>query len=100
MDPVDLYAKLKSEIRALEDQAAALREALLRPGARLRSNQHEVTIRQQTRRVFQKDLLPSEVLNNPRYWAETSSAVVTVSPLAAQSKVLKDNDDVVLIERF
>ena len=76
----------------------------MRPGARLRSNQHEVTIRQQTRqqtrRVFQKDLLPSEVLNNPRYWAETSSAVVTVSPLAAQSKVLKDNDDVVLIERF
>ena len=100
MDPVDTYAKLKLDIRALEDQAATLRASFLRPGARLRSNQFEVMIRNQSRRVFQKDLLPAEVLNDPRYWLETSSEVVTVRPLECRAKILKNNDESVLIEPF
>ena len=100
MDPVDAYAKLKSDIRVLEDQAAALREGFLRPGARLRSNQHEVVIRQQSRRVFQKDLLPVVVLNDPRYWLETTSAIVTVRPMGGYAKILKNIDEISLIEPF
>jgi hypothetical protein len=100
MDPVDHYAKLKSDIRALEDQANALRASFLRPGARLRSNQFEVAVRKQRRRVFQKDLLPPQVLNDPRYWSETESVVVTLNALGSVDKPLKTNDDPVLIERF
>ncbi len=100
MDPVDHYAKLKSEIRALEDQANALRDGFLRPGARLRSNQFEVFIKTQTRRTFQKDLLPPQVLNDARYWTESQNMVVTVKALETPSKSLKRNDDVQLIERF
>ena len=100
MDPVDTYAKLKSDIRALEEQAAALRATFLRPGARLRSNRYEVVIRQQTRRTFQKDLLPAEVLNDPRYWVETSSEVVLVHSLETQPKALKNNDEIIMVERF
>ena len=100
MDAVDHYAKLKSEIRGLEEQAATLRAAFLRPGARLRSNQHEVVIRRQSRRVFQKDLLPPAVLNDPRYWSETLSEVVMVRPMGDLSNMLKSNDEIVLIEPF
>lgn len=100
MDPVDAYAKLKSDIRDLEEQAAVLRESFLRPGARLRSNQHEVVIRQQSRRMFQKDLLPVEVLNDPRYWLQTTSAIVTVRPMGDYAKILKNNDEISLIEPF
>ena len=100
MDPVDTYARLKSDIRALEDQAADLRASFLRPGARLRSNQFEVVIRQQTRRSFQKDLLPPNVLNDPKYWSETAIDVVTLRPLSIAVKSVKDNDEIVLIEPY
>ena len=100
LDPVDAYAKLKSDIRDLEAQAAVLRESFLRPGAHLRSNRHEVVIRQQSRRTFQKDLLPVEVLNDPRYWLQTTSAIVTVRPMGVYGNVLKNNDEISLLEPF
>jgi hypothetical protein len=81
MDPVDEYARLKSEVRRLQDRLEALRQGFLRPGARLRSNQYEVQVRRQKRRVFVKDRLPSEVLTDPRYWEERESEVVTFRPL-------------------
>jgi hypothetical protein len=81
MDVVDRYAALKDLIRTLEDEAASLREKFLRPGAHLRSNRFEVTVRQHTRRAFQRDLLPSRILNDPKYWAEATIAVVSVRPL-------------------
>ena len=100
MDPVDAYVKLKSDIRNLEAQAAVLRESFLRPGAHLRSNRHEVVIRQQSRCTFQKDLLPVEVLHDPRYWLQTTSAIVTVRLRGVYGKILKTNDEISLIEPF
>lgn len=85
MDPVDEFARIRSEIKALEERAKALRAQFLEPGSRLRSNSHEVVIRHQTRRVFQRDLLPPEILNDPKYWVESSSAVVTVRPMRDDS---------------
>lgn len=77
MDPVDEFARLKAEIKRLQDRAEVLREGFLRPGARLRSNRFEVTVKRQKRRVFQKDRLPQAVLSDPRYWEERESEVVT-----------------------
>ena len=77
MDPVDEYARLKTEIKRMQDRLEVLREAFLRPDARLRSNQYEVQVRRQKRRVFLKDRLPPEVLADPRYWEERENEVVT-----------------------
>lgn len=81
MDPVDEYARLKTEVRRLQDRLEVLREGFLRPGARLRSNQYEVQVRRQKRRVFLKDRLPAEVLADPRYWEERENEVVTFRAL-------------------
>lgn len=93
MNPVDEYARLKGEIRRLQDRADVLRSGFLQPGARLRSNRFEITIRRQTRRVFCKDRLPPEVLEDPRYWEERESDVVTCREIGSAR-----DEDVVLIE--
>ena len=95
MDPVDEFARLKAEIRRLQDRADILREGFLKPGARLRSNRFEITVRRQRRRVFDKDRLPAEVLSDPRYWDEWESEVVTCRALAGTRA---GDDDIVLIE--
>ena len=68
-------------LEALEARAEALRAELLRPDARLRSNLHEVVIKDQVRRTFQRDLLPPEVLWSARYWKESRCQVVQVLEL-------------------
>lgn len=99
MDPVEEFARLKTEIRLLEDRAQALRDGFLKPGARLRSNRLEVVIKHQKRRVFQKDRLPEQVLADPRYWEERVSPIVTVRPLEGRAE--KDGEgDLVVIEPF
>lgn len=93
MDPVDEFARLKAEIRRLQDRADALRDVFLRPGARLRSNRFEITVKRARRRVFNKDRLPQAVLEDPRYWEERESEVVTCRPLSSAA-----GDDIILIE--
>ena len=98
MDAVDHFAKRKQAIRALEDEAAVLREPFPRPGARLRSNQFEVAVRHQSRRVFQKDHLPPQILNDRKYRADTTTTVVSVRPLAGCRPAQVSKADPVLIE--
>lgn len=93
MDPVDEFARLKAEIKRLQDRAEVLREGFLRPGARLRSNRFEITVKRQKRRVFAKDRLPEAVLADPRYWEERESEVVTCRALDRRA-----DEDIVLIE--
>jgi hypothetical protein len=81
MDPVDEYARLKTEIKRMQDRLEVLRETFLRPDARLRSNQYEVQVRRQKRRVFLKDRLPPDVLADPRLWEERENEVVTFRAL-------------------
>ena len=100
MDAVDRYTRLKDLIRNLEEEAASLREIFLRPGARLRSNQFEVTVRQQVRRVFLKDHLPPQILNDPKYWSQTISQVVSVRSLIGPVPQHRPNEEPVLIERW
>ena len=86
MHPVDEYAALKEQIKQLEARALDLRARFLAPNAPRRSNQYEVVVRHQTRRTFQKDRLPADILNDARYWEETSSPIVTVKSLTLQEK--------------
>ena len=95
MDPVDEFARLKAEIRHLQDRADALRDGFLRPGARLRSNRFEITIKRQKRRLFVKDRLPEAVLADPRYWDERASDVVTCNEIATAQA---GDADIILIE--
>lgn len=78
MDPVDEFARLKAEIKRLQDRAEVLREGFLRPGARLRSNRFEITVKRARRRVFQKDRLPEAVLADTQFWEERESEIVTI----------------------
>ncbi len=79
MHPVDEFAALRTSIRAMEARAAVLRQLFLDRGVPFRSNQHEVFVRHQTRRVFRKDRLPPEILANDLLWEEVSSPIVTVA---------------------
>jgi hypothetical protein len=81
MDLVDEFAQVRAAIRALEDRAATLREELLKPGVRLRSNRNEVVVRKSIRRSFQKELLPPELLNAARFWKDCEQVTVLVRPL-------------------
>jgi len=92
MDLVDEFAQVRAAIRALEDRAATLREALLTPGVRLRPNRNEVVVRRSIRRTFQKDLLPPELLNVARFWKDCEQVTVLVRPL--------QDEDLQLTERF
>lgn len=104
MDPVEEFVRLKQAIRLLEDRAAALRDGFLQPGARLRSNAHEILVRRQTRRVFQKDRLPAQILNDPSFWAESATTLVTVREIAGEAPrraaPVLAGGDLVVIEPF
>lgn len=94
MDPVDEFARLRAEIRRLQDKADALRDGFLKPGARLRSNRFEILVKRQKRRVFLRDRLPEAVLADTRYWEERESEVVTCRALSPS----ETDEDIVLIE--
>lgn len=85
MDAVEEYAQLKQQITRLQARADLLRDGFLQPGARLRSNQTEIVVQMQRRRVFLRDKLPAEILHDPIYWEQRHSPVVTVRPLTQAS---------------
>jgi hypothetical protein len=95
LDPVDEFARLKAEIKRLQDRAEVLREGFLRPGARLRSNRFEIRVKRSKRRVFLKDRLPEAFLADPRFWEERESEVVTCHEIAG---FRAGDQDIVLIE--
>lgn len=96
MHPVDEYARLKAEIRVLQDRADQLRDGFLEPDAKLRSNQTEVVLKTQTRRLFLKERLPSDILQNPVYWEDRQSSVVTLRSLQPAA----EEEDILLLEPF
>lgn len=95
MNAIDEYVALRERIRMMQDRAEVLREGFLRPNARLRSNQAEVLVKLQNRRVFLRDRLPQTILADPTYWEERQTAVVTT-----RSLVVEDEDDLQLTEPF
>ncbi|MCA2010246.1 hypothetical protein LCM17_02005 [Cereibacter sphaeroides] len=88
MHPVDEFAALKSEIRRLEARAAALRIDFLEggPAARsgLRSERHELMVREEFRRTLVPDRLPIRILDDPHFWDTRVAAVVTIRRLTPE----------------
>jgi hypothetical protein len=82
MHIVDQYVTLNDTISQLEHQARALRQVLLRRGTGQRSGQYEVVVRHEVERVLKPDLLPPEIVNDPRFWATAARVELDVRPLA------------------
>lgn len=95
MNAIDEYVALKEQIRLMQDRADLLREGFLRPDARLRSNQTEIVVKSQNRRVFLRDRLPPAILADPFYWENRQSLVVTT-----RSLVVDDAEELQLTEPF
>lgn len=83
----DELADVRAEIQRLRRRELELRQALVAlPAAeRLgRWTEAEVTLRR--RRVFNPWLLPADVRQDPRYWEDRPSHLVTLRPLSVQPK--------------
>ena len=82
----DALGDIRAEIRALRAREAALRQALIeaRPNGPIMGQRYEVTVRENQRRVFDRDSLPKAILGDDRFWmTRVSKTVVTRSLNAA-----------------
>jgi hypothetical protein len=83
----DDLAEIRAEIQRLRRREAELRQALIAAPAAQRQGrwaEAEVTLRK--RLVFNPYLLPAEVRQDPRYWEDRASHIVTLRPLGCQPK--------------
>jgi hypothetical protein len=83
----DELADTRAEIARLRRREADLRAALIAAPADQRSgrwNAAEVALRK--RLVFNVYLLPPEIRQDPRYWEDRATHVVTVKPVQQQLK--------------
>lgn len=81
----DELADVRAEILRLRRREAELRAALVAAPAAQRQgrwNEAEVTFRR--RRVFNPYLLPAEIRQDPAYWEDRASHLVTLRPVAQQ----------------
>ncbi|MEM6906034.1 MAG: hypothetical protein AAF568_09085 [Pseudomonadota bacterium] len=98
LSPADELGLLRDEIRRLKAREAELREALISEPAARRGADFRVEVKEQTRRTFDRTLLPPEITDDPRFWKTSVSQVVKVVSLAeaaeAPSGSLIDDEDV------
>lgn len=92
MDPVEEYARLQAEARRLEQRMAVLRAGFLVPGARRQSTRHEVVVRVQRQAVFVKERLPRPILDDPAYWQEQRSQIVSLQALSEEEFRLTEDE--------
>ena len=107
MHPADEYAKISAEIRRLKARQSTVRAALIENAQERRSNRHEVTVKNVTRRVFLRDKLPAHILQDGAYWEVRISPRVTVTKTSAGQGPAqqgfwpnRDEDDPILVEDF
>lgn len=78
----DALGDVRAEIRSLRAREADLRQALIdaRPNGPVSGHRFEVVVRENQRRVFDRDSLPGAILGDERFWmTRISSTVVTRS---------------------
>jgi len=83
----DELANIRAEILRLRRREAELRQALIAAPAAARQGRWaaaEVTFRK--RLVFNPYLLPAEVRQDPRYWEDRASHLVTLRPVQCQPR--------------
>jgi hypothetical protein len=94
--PVDRLAEIREQIRRLKADEKTVREALLEDGAETDGKRFRAEIRSQSRRVFLKERLPSEILQDESYWEVRESLIVRVKPIETSGGPdieLIDSDD-------
>ena len=84
MSLVDELAELRLELARARAREAELREALLAGPPALRTGRwHRAEIATQSRRLFDKALLPEVIRACPDYWREQRSQIVRILPVQA-----------------
>ena len=89
MDIVEQYVKLNDAIAQLEHQATALRQDLMRAGSKVCGNRYEVVVRHTADRVFNPELLPPEIRDDPQFWNVALREEVDVHPIVASPAFLR-----------
>ncbi|TNF22686.1 MAG: hypothetical protein EP318_02860 [Rhodobacteraceae bacterium] len=82
----DALGDLRHRIKALKDEEAELRKAILdaRPNGPVAGGAFSLNIRFQTRRRFDATLLPDHIRADPRYWKETETRIVSTKPAPSE----------------
>jgi hypothetical protein len=79
--PADELARLRVDIRRLEAREKELREGFLAGKFPLFGYENRVEVRQSKRKVFLRDRLGLEVLNDPQHWEDrVTKTVLVISP--------------------
>lgn len=78
----DALADVRAEIARLKEREAALRAAILQTHGRLPPGRwHRVEVVERRSRVFDKALLPDDILGNQAYWRERITRYVRCLPV-------------------
>ena len=82
----DALGDVRAEIRVLRAREATLRQALIeaRPNGPVAGQRYEVFIRENQRRVFDRDSLPKAILHDDRFWMTRVSQTVVTRALDAK----------------
>lgn len=100
MHPADELSLVRSEMRKLRAREAQLRDGFLKGELSRDGTIARVNLKVQRRRMLQRDRLPPDIQNDPRYWQMRESHVVQVEERSLEWDEDPDLDDVVLIEPF
>jgi hypothetical protein len=78
----DALGDVRAEIQALKAREATLRQALIeaRPNGPITGERYEVIVRENQRRVFDRDSLPKAILGDHRFWMTRVSKTVVTRP--------------------
>ena len=81
----DELAETRAEISRLKEREAALQAAVFAFEGNVPDGRwHRIEVVTRRQHVFDKARLPSEVLENPRFWREKLNTLVHCLPLEAQ----------------
>lgn len=83
--PVDELAETRAEIARLKLREAVLRRAVL-TGAAVTGRWYRAEVNEARARVFDPQLLPPQVRDNPAYWRERLTKVVKCLPVQVRAE--------------
>ncbi|MEM1386311.1 MAG: hypothetical protein AAF626_01030 [Pseudomonadota bacterium] len=95
MHPADELAHVRKEIARLRARADHLRAGFLSGALPCRSNAREVVVTQKAQRVFRRDRLPREILDDPSMWAMRKSCYVQLREIVTPEPDLEEDFDLI-----
>ena len=98
----DALGAIREEIQALKAREAELRQAILaapRPEAEIGA-EYTVRIRRSMSRRFNRDALPPDILEDPKYWSVRETITVLTPPIGSGRDAIQSEEDFDVIERI